>query len=104
MGKMTIKDMRTGEWGKIVAFFTVVTSEGFEIKGCKLVNGVYGLFVSAPQEKNPKNDEYYDTVWIPKEVRPELERLASTEYSPHGDVGDKKPETATAQSDGNIPF
>ena len=92
--KMTIKDMRTGEWGKIRAFFTVVTSEGFEIKGCKLVDGANGMFVSAPQEKNPKDGEYYDTVWIPKEVREPLMELASNEYSP---VKEKV-------ADGNIPF
>ncbi len=92
---MKIKDMRTGNWGKIVAFFTIVTSEGFEIKGCKLVDGQNGLFVSAPQEKNPKDGEYYDTVWIPKEARPELEKLASEEYSP---VKEK------AVADGDIPF
>jgi|TARA_R100001443_G_scaffold25736_1_gene38741 stage V sporulation protein G len=92
---MKIKDMRTGNWGKIVAFFTIVTAEGFEIKGCKLVDGANGLFVSAPQEKNPKNDEYYDTVWIPKEVRPELEKLASESYSP------VKGETVNSE---DIPF
>ena len=87
---MTIKDMRTGTWGKIVAFFTIVTSEGFEIKGCKLIDGANGLFVSAPQEKNEKDDKYYDTVWIPKEARPELEKLVSTEYSA---VDEKSSET-----------
>jgi len=79
---MTIKEMRTGTWGKIVAFFTLVTEDGFEIKGCKLIDGVNGLFVSAPQEKNPKDDKYYDTVWIPQDKREELNTLASTEYSP----------------------
>ena len=103
---MKIKDMRTGEWGKIRAFFTIVTSEGFEIKGCKLVDGQNGVFVSAPQEKNKKNDEYYDTVWIPKEVRPELEKLASQEYSPHNQVesGNVEQASLTETNDGDVPF
>lgn len=103
MDKMTIKDMRTGSWGKIVAFFTVVTADGFEIKGCKLVDGSNGLFVSAPQEKNKKDDEYYDTVWIPKEAREKLMELASAEYSPHGDAGDKSPVQQTILK-GDEPF
>ena len=98
---MTIKDMRTGSWGKIIAFFTVVTSEGFEIKGCKLVEGVNGIFVSAPQEKNPKDGEYYDTVWIPKEVRPDLEKLASAEYSPVNNVESRETQLNNEEK---IPF
>ena len=42
---MKIMNMRKGSWGKLTAFFDVVTDEGFIIKGFKLVNGINGSFV-----------------------------------------------------------
>ena len=33
---MKIKNFRQGEWGKIRAFFTLITNEGFEIKALSI--------------------------------------------------------------------
>ena len=84
---MKIMNMRKGSWGKLTAFFDVVTDEGFIIKGFKLVNGINGSFVGFPSQKGKdENDEekYYDTVWIADEVREtmreKLNKMAVEEY------------------------
>ena len=103
---MKIKNFRQGEWGKIRAFFTLITNEGLEIKGMKLVEGSKGFFVSAPQEKKEVNGvtEYYDTVWIPKEIREPLNELASNEYAnPSSDMPKSEPKQASLTED-DIPF
>ena len=37
--------MNKGNWGKLRAFFDLKTSDGFIIKGFKIVEGINGLFV-----------------------------------------------------------
>ncbi len=81
---MEIIAMRNVDWGKVKAILTIKTSEGFEIKNCKLVEGSHGLFVASPSVKG-KDDQYHDIVWIPKENREELNRLASDIYDPSGE-------------------
>jgi len=65
--------------GKVKAFFDLQTNEGITIKGFRIVEGSKGLFVSAPNEKG-KDDKYYDSVILPKEMKEELEKLALEEY------------------------
>ena len=80
-----IDRMNVGPWGKIVANFDVVSSEGFSMKGFKLVDGINGLFVSVPSQKGTDeqgNTKYYDTIWIEsKELRQELNDLAIETYN-----------------------
>ena len=80
-----IDRMNVGPWGKIVANFEVVSSEGFSMKGFKLVDGINGLFVSVPSQKGTDeqgNTKYYDTIWIEsKELRQELNDLAIETYN-----------------------
>ena len=59
-------------------FLTIKTSEGFEMKGFKLIEGENGLFVGAPSQKG-KDEKWYDMVWIPKELNEKLVELASTQ-------------------------
>ena len=83
-----IDRMKTGEWGKIRAFFDVTTKEGFIIKGFKLVQGNDGLFVGFPSQK--KDEEYQATV-IPtsKELSQQLNHLAHNTYQEGGKEGGK---------------
>ena len=71
--------MNKGNWGKLRAFFDLKTSDGFIIKGFKIVEGINGLFVGMPSVQN-KEGEYYDSVFADKELRDELEKLAIREY------------------------
>mgnify|MGYP003146117687 CR=1 FL=1 len=66
------------ESGNIMGFLDIKTSEGFEMKGFKLVNGEKGMFIGAPSQKG-KDGKYYDLVWIPKELNAELLELASNQ-------------------------
>ncbi len=75
--------MNKGQWGKVVAFFSVRTEEGFIIKGLKLIEGINGKFVGFPSEKG-KDGEYRDTVLATKELREKLTQFAIKEYG--GDV------------------
>lgn len=65
---------------KTVAFFDIQTQEGITIKGFRVVNGSKGLFISAPTEKG-KDEKYYETVILPKEMKESLEKLALEEYN-----------------------
>ena len=71
--------MNKGEWGKLRAFFDLKTSDGFVIKGFKIVEGINGLFVGMPSVQN-KEGEYYDSVFADKDLRDELEKIAIREY------------------------
>tara|TARA_Y100000590_G_scaffold147506_1_gene169353 strand:- start:490 stop:846 length:357 start_codon:yes stop_codon:yes gene_type:complete len=71
--------MNKGNWGKLRAFFDLRTTDGFVIKGFKIVEGINGLFVGMPSVQN-KEGEYYDSVFADKDLRDELEKLAIREY------------------------
>ena len=77
---MKISRKNKGEWGKVRAFFDLTTSDGFTIKGFKLVEGISGLFVGFPSAKGT-DGEYNDTVWVEKEVREEVNVLAHQMYN-----------------------
>lgn len=80
---MKIKDFRKlDNGGKVKGFLTVVTSEGFELKSFKLIEGENGLFVGAPSQKGKDqdgNDKWYDMVWVPKELNETLLDLVANE-------------------------
>ena len=65
---------------KTVAFFDVETEEGINIKGFTLVEGSNGLFVGVPSEKG-KDDKYYDRVYLPKELKEQLTKMAISMYN-----------------------
>jgi stage V sporulation protein G len=58
-----IERMNKGNWGKVRAFFDLKTSDGFTLKGFKLVEGSNGLFVGFPSAKG-SDGEYRDTIWV----------------------------------------
>tara|TARA_R100000808_G_C2154375_1_gene165329 strand:+ start:8027 stop:8314 length:288 start_codon:yes stop_codon:yes gene_type:complete len=81
---MRIIGMRNVDWNKVKAILTIETSEGFEIKNCKLVEGQHGLFVASPSVKG-KDDTYRDIIWFPKDKRDEINDMASKIYDPSGE-------------------
>ena len=54
--EITIVGMTKGDWGKTRAYFDVQIN-GVSIKGCRLVEGENGLFVSMPSVKKEKDGE-----------------------------------------------
>ena len=93
---MNITRMNKGEWGKTIAFFDVITKEGFTIKGFRLVQGDNGIFVRFPSQQD-KEGEYRNTVWAEKEVSESLLKLAKTHY-------DEDKPLAVQQNPEDIPF
>ena len=76
---MKIVEIKKGSWGKICAFFDLITEEGFTLKGFKLIDGANGLFVGFPSQKG-SDEEYHDTVWASKELKVEINKLAVEKY------------------------
>ena len=81
---MTIENMKKGDWGKIKAFFDIVTEEGFTMKGFKLVEGVNGLFAGFPSQQG-KDGEYYDSVWADRELKDQVTSAAVKIYNGEDD-------------------
>jgi len=77
---MKIANMRKGDWNKTKAFFDIETNEGMVVKGFKLVEGSNGLFMSNPSHYSKKDDKWFDDVFIPKELKDEMEKKATQEY------------------------
>ena len=84
---MKIERMNKGSWGKVRAFFDIMTDEGFTIKGFKIIEGINGLFVGVPSQKG-KDDEYFDTVFIAPELREEVNHVALQTYGMEADSTD----------------
>ena len=95
---MKITRMKTGEWSNIRAFFDLETSEGFTLKGFKIVlGGEDGQFVAFPSQKG-KDNEYYDTIWADKDLKQKVKELAFDHYQSEENA------TATDEGDFAIPF
>ena len=82
---MKIVSMNKGGWGYIVAFFDLVTEEGFTIKGFKIVKSKVtkadeGLFVGYPSQKG-SDGEYYDNVYADKDLKARVMDIALKEYN-----------------------
>jgi stage V sporulation protein G len=58
-----INAIRLVKKGKILATVDIRTSEGFVIKGFKVIDGENGLFVGMPSERT-RAGKYIDTVTI----------------------------------------
>ena len=87
---MKISRMTKGEWSKIKAFFYLETQEGFTLKGFKLVEGINGLFVGYPSQKN-KDDEYKDTIFADKTLKEKVNQLALEHYQNDSSNDDEIP-------------
>ena len=94
---MKIERMNKGSWGKVRAFFDLTTTEGFTIKGFKIIEGINGLFVSMPSQKS-SDGEYYDSVYASKELREELNQMALNDYGAQQDqaLSTEKPSSMDA--------
>ena len=82
---LKIERMNPGPWGKVKAFFDVVSSDGFTMKGFKLIDGINGLFVSVPSRQGTDdqgNTKYYDNIWIEsKDLRQNLHDAVVEAYN-----------------------
>lgn len=65
---------------KTVAFLDIETEEGIIIKGLTIIDGPNGLFVAVPSKKG-KDDQYYDTIILTKELKKELNEMAIAKYN-----------------------
>ena len=91
---MKIISMRNVDWNsKVKAILTIKSSDGFEMKNFKLIDGANGWFVSSPSLKDSKVEgKYHDTIWIPKELREEINKQAGETYNPQTPPGEAYPE------------
>ena len=85
--------------GKYPSFnVNMASKEGAEpflvIKGCRIVNGNKGDFVSFPATKNEKTGKYWSHVYANERFSNEVLRLALAQ----------KPKAAPVEDDSEIPF
>tara|TARA_R100001463_G_scaffold128673_1_gene187203 strand:- start:820 stop:1098 length:279 start_codon:yes stop_codon:yes gene_type:complete len=92
---MKISRMSKGEWSKIRAFFDLETEEGFTLKGFKVVEGISGMFVGFPNQKN-KDGEYNDTIFADKILKQKVNQLALEHYNSSG--------SNPKENDEDLPF
>ena len=86
--KIVITTMKVGTWDRLKAFFSLtiytdnMDTDGITIKGCKLVEGENGLFVSSPAEKKEVDGEtkYFPLIWFGKDILKQIQHLAIEEY------------------------
>ena len=97
---MKVSRMNKIDMGNLKAFFDLETSEGFTLKGFKIVMGTNGLFVSFPSQKN-KDGEYSDTVWATKEIKAELSNIALDYFNSNSSEDTHNQEVA---ADCALPF
>ena len=91
-------------FGKLRAFFDLLTGDGFTIKGFKIMEGINGLFVSMPSTKD-KDGKYNDDVYCVKEIRQKLNHLATQHYKGvEGIDQDVEEQVEDNNQDENIPF
>lgn len=101
---MKITSMRNVDWGnKVKAILTIKTSEGFELKNFKLIEGINGFFVASPSLKG-KDEQYHDTIWIPKERRDSLNDMASGVYDSTIPANESYPQFKRAVAESEVPF
>lgn len=93
---MKINNMTKGEWGKVRAYFDVVSEDGFTLKGFKLIQA-NDMFVGFPSQKN-KDGEYKNTIYADKVVQQKLNKLAIDYYN-----NNSNNQSGSSQSD-DIPF
>ena len=99
---MKISRMNRGTWGKVRAFFDLDTSEGFTIKGFKIIEGIKGLFVSMPSQKGSNaqgDDEWYDTIFAGADLRNELNDIAIDYYKNENDIPESFSQNTNTQED-----
>ena len=104
---MKISRMNRGTWGKVRAFFDLDTSEGFTIKGFKIIEGINGLFVSMPSQKGTNaqgDDEWYDTIFAGADIRNELNDLAVDYYKNQNDIPESFDANQISQKDTGSPI
>ena len=107
--EFTIEDMRKGKWGKLRAFFDIKFT-GFSshfdmtVKGFKLVEGVNGMFVGMPSQKN-SDDDYFDTVYADEDTKNKIRDAAKKVYEEDGgSVPEKNMEELIEEKKDDLPF
>lgn len=85
-----IRMNKVENFGKLKAFFDLLTGDGFTIKGFRLMESIDGNhWVGFPSQKD-KDGEYHDTAFCNKEIKEQLQKLANDAYKNPSLVESKK--------------
>ena len=83
-----ISRMSKGDWGNTKAYFDIQDSDGFVIKGFRLMNSENGMFVSFPSQKQ-QDGQFKDTIYADKGLRADVYKIAIDYYeNPEGHNSD----------------
>tara|TARA_Y100000593_G_scaffold93497_1_gene188543 strand:+ start:524 stop:835 length:312 start_codon:yes stop_codon:yes gene_type:complete len=95
------KPQNDGDWGNILAYFDIRTSDDIIIKGCEVVQGAKGVFVGLPTKpyKDKNGDtKYRKLIWVDNKA--EYQKILAEvirEFDPHH-------EPTLVPADEDIPF
>ena len=110
-----IRINKVDNYGKLKAFFDIITGDGFIIKGFRLMESIDGNhWVGFPSQKD-KDGEYHDTAFCNKQIKEQLEKLAndvyknpslveSTKEIPQFEGTREKVESLATKTSDEIPF
>ncbi len=98
-----VTHIRRGDWGKVRAYFTIKIGDGIYIGGFKLIEGVNGLFVASPSQKD-KEGNFKDLVIMNREVRDKLLALVGGDDTGDGNTRDGAEAAPLMSTDEDIPF
>ena len=105
MNDVKVCFMSKGNWGKSVAYFDVDVN-GVTIKGCRLVEGENGLFVSLPSIRKEKDGEvdYQQVVYVNDDLKKLIHDSAKARYEDANEVRlhDNKEDAGYNEKD--LPF
>jgi len=80
---MRIEIQRVGDWKGMKAAFKVITDEGIEIEGFKIVERAGVLSISVPSEKGKDRngrDKWFERVRMPREIEDRIKQDALAAY------------------------
>ena len=80
--KVKVERMTTGSWGKVRAFVDINFC-GVVIKGFKIIEGINGLFLGYPSQKDKDDStKYNNTIYVDDDVvKASLEKTAIDYYN-----------------------
>ena len=110
--KVSIEAVHPYEKGSMHAFCNLVLDDAVVIKGCRIMDGKYGIWVAFPSRKTQGKDPEEKPTWddqvivLDKGVKTHINNAAAQAWAEHAEV--KPPaeevEPATVDDDETVPF
>lgn len=112
--KVSIEAIHPYEKGSMHAFCNLVLDDAVVIKGCRIMDGKYGIWLSYPSRKNQGKEEGDKPTWddqvlvIDKGVKTHINNAAAKAWEEHAEVKpplkEVEPMHRRVEDDDEVPF